>query len=587
MAELTDFARLHSPFLSIIIAFLLSIALRKIFGLSKWCFVFFLLILGSQQSLAYHSSIIRSELYSVFYWAGAILAIAFAAKSSTYRQSFISLLITGLLLGLTFLTKIQSLFYLIAAALIIFALYYGPDSKQKEIRITPKIALASMIISFVNLLLFLIMAIAAHYESIPKGLKTWAKRFGITPIFILFVSVFVLLFLSQFFLYLKKRLAGAFKLSSFMTIVAFGFILSFACHFLLFSEPSNGLKLALLDFKMVFLRETKLTEVQSLNTILAEFVSFVCYNPALFIVNIILAIILFLGRIYKFIRITKPQLIFLLLLCSVAFINIMLGTRPILKDILWRELLINLLSLMFFALIIKNCIRHRRACITSGALLLSILFFVNCAHSARMTAKIDAEYNQYGWWEDRWFRQVFKVNHPEYQRIMQSKYNKSMRPIAKAKAIEHEEIRRTAKFVFRDQGLTHENISIAWEGFSVWRNDLGYKIAELPQEIKGAMVVDINAENLEKLPVLTRRDLAILMFVHPDDFNLLTNSQIMQTNLKIPLKKDKQVIIMHGLFIKNPFYKDATNIEQLDIKYFTEIPLDKLSNRFFFVIQKK
>lgn len=62
MAELTDFIRLHSPFLALGIAFLLSMTIYLMFDLSGRYLLFFLIFLGTQESLIYHSSMIRSEL---------------------------------------------------------------------------------------------------------------------------------------------------------------------------------------------------------------------------------------------------------------------------------------------------------------------------------------------------------------------------------------------------------------------------------------------------------------------------------------------------------------------------------------------
>ena len=52
MAELTDFVRLHSPFLSVGIAVLLCLAMYLMFGMSRWYLLFFLVFLGTQESLA-------------------------------------------------------------------------------------------------------------------------------------------------------------------------------------------------------------------------------------------------------------------------------------------------------------------------------------------------------------------------------------------------------------------------------------------------------------------------------------------------------------------------------------------------------
>jgi len=123
MAELTDFIRLHSPFLSVGIVLLLSVAVYLIFDMPRWYLLCFIVFLGTQESLIYHSSLVRSELYSVFYWSGAVLAIAMAAKTTSPVRRCLLLLLTGLLLGLSFLTKVQALIYLVELPVLLILVF--------------------------------------------------------------------------------------------------------------------------------------------------------------------------------------------------------------------------------------------------------------------------------------------------------------------------------------------------------------------------------------------------------------------------------------------------------------------------------
>ena len=84
MAELTDFVRLHSPFLALSIVILLSAALYLLSAGSKWCFLLALVLLGTQESLTYHSSMIRTELYSIFYWSCAFFAMVIAVITARH-----------------------------------------------------------------------------------------------------------------------------------------------------------------------------------------------------------------------------------------------------------------------------------------------------------------------------------------------------------------------------------------------------------------------------------------------------------------------------------------------------------------------
>ena len=99
-AELTVLARLHSVFLALGIVLLLWISLRILFKPSLFVSLIILVFLGCQESLIYHSSMIRSEFYSVFFWAGSILVMVLSVKyHSKMWQNFL-LIACGIFLGL-------------------------------------------------------------------------------------------------------------------------------------------------------------------------------------------------------------------------------------------------------------------------------------------------------------------------------------------------------------------------------------------------------------------------------------------------------------------------------------------------------
>ena len=274
MAELTDFIRLHSPFLSLGIAVFLSVAIHRFFGLSCWYLLFCLLFLGLQESLAYHSAMVRTELYSLFYWAAAVLTMVTAAKTTTAARRVIFLLLTGLLLGLSLLTKLQSLFY-IAGLLILTALVFSilRDSQQKtHSSITRRSALWILAVSLFNIISFLFLAVESYSTPIPRAIPTWASAFRITSMVVIFFSALLLLFTCQLILYLTNRInSDTFRFSCVLAVITAGFILSFALHFLLYSDAAMSLHYMLYNFKMMFLREPKLLKIPEPSVYLSNF----------------------------------------------------------------------------------------------------------------------------------------------------------------------------------------------------------------------------------------------------------------------------------------------------------------------------
>src|SRR5476649_1571984 len=83
MAERTDYLRRHTPYVCLAIVLMLWAALRLMFRLPWWCVLLFLLLLASQESLTYHASMIRTEIFSVLFWSAATLAAAIVARATT------------------------------------------------------------------------------------------------------------------------------------------------------------------------------------------------------------------------------------------------------------------------------------------------------------------------------------------------------------------------------------------------------------------------------------------------------------------------------------------------------------------------
>src|SRR5207237_2871360 len=194
------------------------------------------------------------------------------------------------------------------------------------------------------------------------------------------------------------------------------------------------------------------------------------------------------------------------LLCAaasgVAFVNLVLGTRFILRDTLWVEVLFTFLGLAYFALLLSRAERFRRLFALGGGAALAALIAANAAHSQVMLKRIDANYNHYGWQEERWEEEVYHGNQRLYTKLMTGRYGgDSLRP-ALRRSRDHRTVRNDAEFVFPNLRPTHREIGLAWEGMPVWTRDRGYRIAALPEALRGAIVVDAGALPLQPGPLL-------------------------------------------------------------------------------------
>ncbi len=600
MAELTDFIRLHSPFLAIGVAVLLCMALQRVFAMSRWYVLVFLAVLGTQESFTYNSSMIRTELYSVFYFSGAVLTVALAAKSSSSLRRWLLLLLTGLLSGLSFLTKIQSLFYIASLPFLLGFIFsfFREEKGQVHRDLTKNGAYRILVLSLINVVTFLYLFICSYLTTIPPGTRTWAASWGVTPLSFFFFFALLSLFLIELFFYLKgKTSSEIFRYSAIFSVLAAGFLLSFALHFLLFSNAALSLRYLLYDFKAIFLRRSasQYLQYKGFFSYFSNLLSYISYNPVLFVTNIVLTGLVVFGYLYDFVRITKRQLLLCLIVSVFAYVNIAVGVRFMLRDILWAESLINFLSLLYFAILVSRAGRYRLALGRVGGSLLIIVVFVNCIHSGRMPKRMDANYNHYGWWEDRWFSAVFRGNQLKYQNIIRKRYGNANVWVAKDKAADHRRIRRTVDYVFKNQNITHRNIGIVFEGLNIWSADTSYRISRIPSALRGAILVDNASVELERgaffeeeyisehsefldkfkkdppnrrISVLNRRDLSVFLFVTDEDVARLLSNIIVRTPYVIAVQSKERTLELRGLEIEN----------------YCEIPLDKITRKFFFVI---
>jgi hypothetical protein len=595
-AELTDFIRAHSPFLAICIIMTLTAALCFLFDIPGWIVILIILALGTQESLIYHSSMIRTDFYSVFWWAAAITTLT--ATSRIQKRKNTSFFTGGILLGLSFLTKMQSLLLLPLAIIIcLLGLSFSENNGESYMpAFTRRSANLTAAISLVNFFVFILLASAANLVDIPHGIPTWAKAFGLTPIFFLFGVFFLSLFTYQLInCFSGKFTAYSFQLSSFLTAVTSGFLFSFALHFAIYADAGISLKYMLLDFKMIFLRDSKLFDIRNITLYFKDFISFVSYNPTPFIVNAGFLTMLVAGFRLKLLHLTSRQILLCLLAAMIVYFNIFIATRFILRDILWKEIPLNFLSIIFFAVTMTRAIKYKKIIKWVGAGSVFLLLTANCIHSSQMPGRIDANYNRYGWDKTKYFGGIFGGNHRKYTELIKSRYTPSSAWFASTRAAEHDRVKNTVEFIFQNQIITYKNIGFVFEGISALTSDLDYRIARVPDELRGAILYDATnaaidqgrflkqrtvreqSEYLDKfksgsknsIAVLPRTDLKVFMFIESGSDLSLLNEYVKKSPYKITIQKTGKSVEFEGY----------------EIKTYCEIDTENMQTLFFFVIE--
>lgn len=592
-AELTGFLRAHQPFLILATGLLLAFSLCLLFDTGKWAAALGLAVIGASESFSYHASMIRTEMYSVFFWAIAVTTGIAAVRSVKSRNANLLYIISGLFLGLSFTTKVQSLFYLVATGLLVWFLHSIYHKETYACDLAPTKSKWPMWAGLFNCLVFLVLTAAAYGQEIPAGVRTWASGFGITTLWILFFVTLFELFIWQAVLIKVERRYEWYTAASMLNFMAFGFILSFFLHFAVYKNPSLGWQYLLLDYKMIFLRDTAMFSLKDLGTYLPNFILYVKYHPVMFAVLCILNVVVISQYCYK--RVKRQELVLTLLITAVLLVNILIGTRYFLRDILWKETMVNFWILFLAAYIIKNSSNRNLLKFTVVTVL--ILLVSNISHSLVMPKRIDANYNLYGWRQEIFFGGVFNGNQKIFGDLIKTLYTEETLWEAKRQAEDYKKIRRTAKFVFINQDISLRNIGIASKRFGICATDPDWRLESVPRELSGAMLVDSggktncghllketyitqNHEYMDKFEnkrppfdekaILARRDLAIFLFAPESDINGIVSHNIVKTPFKITAAKGNEKIEFAGAYVKN----------------YASIPLKMLGEKYFFVLSR-
>ena len=616
IAELTDFSRFHSPLLAVAIVVLLWSAICILFRPKMVAALLILLLLGTQVSLVYHSAMIRSEFYAIFYWSVAILLMVLAVRASTGRRRGILMLIAGVALGLSFMTKVQALSYVAAFPLLTWFASQRAESSTRIIQERGFRPVRYLILAIVNLGVFVLLSILAHRVGV-GGTKPFRESFGITRVWVLALVVLVAALVAHLYPALRRKEGSAWQkgLCLFVTLPASGFLLSFLLHFLLYADKGIAYRHMLITFKVLFLGVDQWSALP--NAPVASITAALANHPVLFLSHGLVLMLLMLSATLPWMRITKIQVLVACLLSGLVLAMPAVGNvrGGLYRDLLWLEILLNLLSITYALVIWARVVKFRCyvtvLCSTVGVALVA----ANLLYSQRMVQAMHTEQFTLSWQPSRAFSAIFHVGADmQYEEIMQSHYSSpggSMRRAGVRQALRHGEIRRIVQFVFPAGTVTHRHIGVLAEDFPVWASDQRHRILRFPESMREAIVVDTAAVSsgsrtwLEEivlqpfnrtigkatrhkqdtqypvktaavrtgLPVRPRPDLRVFIFVEPDDWKVVVGEQVPDADPGVP-----EIVLSDGTHELNLFgalvYPNV------------EIPIANIKGKFFFVIKR-
>jgi len=220
VAELSQIIQLHSPFLITIILFSVWISLCVILKTNTAQSILIFLVLSLSESNIIHSSFIRVGTYSIFFFSLSIFFSVLFLKSKHLINKHLCLFISGIFIGLSFLTKIQMLFLLVLPLLLIFFSDFLNGKKRSY-----ELGVNSLVnINFINILFFTTLAILSFFILIPSDFSSWMsdEDYGkLTFVFLMFITFFSFLFINALFLVKRRKIKSLLRLIFLFLLLCF------------------------------------------------------------------------------------------------------------------------------------------------------------------------------------------------------------------------------------------------------------------------------------------------------------------------------------------------------------------------------
>ncbi len=569
--KLTEVNRWFSPFLVLTICFLIAdIFRKKSRTTNKQINFLFLIFAFTQVGLFYHSALIRTELYSIFF-----LVLAFWTLQ---RDNNFSGFISGIFLGLALLTKIQSIFLII---ILIFYNILSRNSGKVAFQNKRKIQLLSFSLHLVALAIFLFLTGISLNKKIPMGFATFASesQFTYNKFFFLFLTYIIASVLFSFLLIVLPtsrfvKLKYSYSLMSLKnSFLALGILISFLFHFFIGLDFGTSFDYLLYDFRIVFLRETYngLSLSSQISTffdrdIFREFyVEMIC--------NLALSFLVLLNsnpkrRLLDIILVGTLDLILMLHFC--------VGTRDIYRDYIWVDLPLNIIIFLKAIYLFRYKFPFR---LLAGLVLLTC-FMSNFNRIRHAIVILDSEFNFYGWNSERLMNPVYG-DHWGYGKLINSKFpDKDNKFRMTTKATEIGKLMRTACFVVASLKCDDKNISVLFMGGPSTLGDQS-TFGPPPKNLENAIIyklphssddvllnlkegltlseVDVSGkiekETFDRISILGRYDLEVYFFSQ-------NRSNTAEEGPKISTLKNKETVLFFGELLNK-----RNNINLFEINY--------------------
>lgn len=506
VAERVGFMRMHTPFVSLMTIFCMWLALVLLFEPTRLEQLVLFLILASSEAFLYQSAMVRTELYSVFFWSVGVVCVAAAGRFTAGAWRAVFLIGCGIFLGLAYLTKMQSLLLLPFAPLLWFVRPVHWDSPCGDCPRErwgipsgwegPVRALAVANGVFLGVLL-----IAARSVTIPEGVSVAGiggriESYRVSLSTILLMGVVA----AQAVGVWGRSLPAWFRAAMTMaTLLTTGFLLSFLCHFLLYADPMTSWTYLRWEAKILFFSR-HFQKIRSPADYLQQAKVLWQYDLS-FAVS---ATLLYFGLVTAWLlggprRVAAGAIVAGAGMLVGSFLIAIVGARAFHRDTLWLAV-----AFLFCASVFWMCLAKcsdRRWLGIVGGLIMVLQIGVNVRHGLAFDRKLDALYTKYGWRDDVFFANLYGNHQRLYAMLMEERYRGSKGRTFLAlrhQAANHALVRSAVGFTFPNQAITQRQIGVAARDQPVWMRHPQFRIRELPESLQGAFLVD--SSSLPTLP---------------------------------------------------------------------------------------
>lgn len=602
IAELTDFFRLHSPLAVLLTVLALWSALVLLFRL-PWPYDLGLLIaIGTLDSLAVQALLIRVELYSVCFWSIAILCTVLWLRIKKQEASWGVLFLIGLFLGMSLLTKYQSIFN-IAMVFTLMPLLFVVNPPALEYLSRPVSSRQHKIMDGLSIVI-LFSSIVPFFFALQQPMKAIIGTYNPespSVVGVAFLAIVGSCTLAHLALrVLRRGDALPLRILFSLDLVLAGAICALLSPLALYSDISTGWELVIRNTQATFCVQAQPVPT-SIGDGFVNLAQLVTSRPAAFAVYLVSVLVLLTGILSRAFRVSRMYALPPLFTTAIVTLGAMFAIRPTSRDLIWIDTMFLFPTFVYLGVITRLWQPSKWIPSLLTASVLVVVLWANAIHHPRLRPHIAEALSSYGWAPTQFHGNLFTS--PEYKTIIASAYPKESIAIASYRARRYRIDKRIASSVFQNLHVGLDSMSFVEVGRPVWKKDHGWRIQSHSRSLTDCLVVDTSSqtpsnkyffgekrtdfkldriieapEHAGSLSIICRRDLDVFIFLESDDYQRLKGAH--RGLVETERSQRPKVITVH----------DGTRERRLvglPVKFYAIVPTAEIAHPYFFVIRER